>query len=151
MIVLRASRRAKGRTVLLLGAPDSGKTTLFFQLLDGSTHNGTVASMQPNERTADEKSDLAGATLVDVPGHPRVRGEWESHLPTSRGIVFLVDGVNFLPIKTAVAECVRKIGKRGRREGGERRSGEMGGDEESTPRGGGQRGIGALGAERARK
>jgi signal recognition particle receptor subunit beta len=35
--------------VLLVGPCDAGKTTLFHQLAEGSTHLGTVASMQPNE------------------------------------------------------------------------------------------------------
>lgn len=39
----------KGNCVLLVGPCDAGKTTLFHQLVDGSTHLGTVASMQANE------------------------------------------------------------------------------------------------------
>ena len=46
-LLLGGSRR--GNTVLLLGPCDAGKTTLFHQLTEGSTHLGTVASMQANE------------------------------------------------------------------------------------------------------
>ena len=45
--LLGGSRR--GNLVLLVGPCDAGKTTLFHQLTDGSTHLGTVASMQANE------------------------------------------------------------------------------------------------------
>lgn len=34
--------------MLIVGPCDAGKTTLFHQLRDGSTLNGTVASMQEN-------------------------------------------------------------------------------------------------------
>ena len=37
-----------GNTILLVGPCDAGKTTMFFQLRDGTAHLGTVASMQPN-------------------------------------------------------------------------------------------------------
>ena len=37
-----------GNLVLLVGPCDAGKTTLFHQLTSGSTHQGTVASMQSN-------------------------------------------------------------------------------------------------------
>ena len=43
--------------------------------------------------------------LVDVPGHPRVRGGFQAHLSTARGVVFVLDSVDFLPHKTEIAEC----------------------------------------------
>lgn len=46
-------------------------------------------------------------TLVDVPGHPRVRDTWLAWEKSAQGIVFLVDAVDFLPQKSAIAECVR--------------------------------------------
>ena len=42
--------------------------------------------------------------LVDVPGHPRVRRAFERHLRGTRGIVFVVDALDFLPHKTETAE-----------------------------------------------
>lgn len=57
---------SKGNVVLLVGPCDAGKTTLFHQLAEGSTHLGTVASMQANEATgplASEKVQL-GAGLA---------------------------------------------------------------------------------------
>jgi signal recognition particle receptor subunit beta len=42
--------------------------------------------------------------LVDVPGHPRVRGTVERYAPQAAGVVFLVDSVDFMPRKTEAAE-----------------------------------------------
>ena len=42
--------------------------------------------------------------LVDVPGHPRVRGKFRTYLDRARGILFVIDAVDFTPHKTAIAE-----------------------------------------------
>ncbi len=42
---------------------------------------------------------------MDVPGHPRVRRGFQAHLPSARGVVFVLDSVDFLPHKTETAEC----------------------------------------------
>ena len=42
---------------------------------------------------------------MDVPGHPRVRGSFRAHLAAARGVVFVLDSVDFLPHKTETAEC----------------------------------------------
>lgn len=100
--------RPKGSTVLLLGPSGAGKTTLLHRLQYGSTLNGTVTSMEPKE----VETGLAGdtvvmarpVTLVDVPGHLRVRDAWTGWVKGTQGIVFVVDATNFLPHRTAIAE-----------------------------------------------
>jgi len=42
--------------------------------------------------------------LVDIPGHPRVRRNFERFVDSARGIIFVVDAVDFLPNKTETAE-----------------------------------------------
>ena len=43
--------------------------------------------------------------MVDIPGHPRVRGKLESYLEKgAKGVVFVVDSVDFMPKKTETAE-----------------------------------------------
>ena len=42
--------------------------------------------------------------LVDVPGHPKVRSRFEGHIDGARGIIFVVDSVDFMGQKTTVAE-----------------------------------------------
>lgn len=50
----------RGSVVLLVGPCDAGKTTLFHQLVEGSTHLGTVASMQANEASGLLASEKVG-------------------------------------------------------------------------------------------
>jgi signal recognition particle receptor subunit beta len=101
----------KGNLILLVGPCDAGKTTLFHQLHEGSTHLGTVASMQANEAVGPLASETAAGVasarpvqLVDVPGHPRVRGQAERYAGRAAGVVFVVDSVDFMPRKTEAAE-----------------------------------------------
>ncbi|KAL4427612.1 hypothetical protein ABPG75_001701 [Micractinium tetrahymenae] len=105
-----------GSTVLLVGPCDAGKTTLFHQLLEGSTHLGTVASMQANvaEGVLASEKGVGGAAkkpfqLVDIPGHPRVRGQMERHAERAAGVVFVVDSVDFMPRKTEAAEQLYEV------------------------------------------
>lgn len=43
--------------------------------------------------------------VVDIPGHPRVRGSVDSYLEKGAGgVVFVVDSVEFMPKKTDAAE-----------------------------------------------
>lgn len=42
--------------------------------------------------------------VVDVPGHPKVRSRFERHIDGARGIIFVVDSVDFMGQKTTVAE-----------------------------------------------
>jgi len=106
-LVRLLSPRAKGDAILIVGPMDAGKTTLFLRLRDGSTHNGTVASMQPNEGTTVLRGDPRSARpvrLVDIPGHPRLRREFDRYANSARGVVFLIDAVDFMPKKTDAAE-----------------------------------------------
>lgn len=70
---------------------------------------GTVASMQENIGEfvlCTEKSTAARPVrVVDIPGHPRVRGSVDSYLEKGAGgVVFVVDSVEFMPKKTDAAE-----------------------------------------------
>jgi len=98
----------KGDSVLLMGPCDSGKTTLFLQLRDGALRTSTVASMQPNEASIRLRSDKTRSSrpvhLVDIPGHPRLRRDFDRYVSSARGVVFLVDSVDFMPNKSATAE-----------------------------------------------
>lgn len=107
----RSGRKGSGskrKTVLLVGPCNSGKTTLFHMLRDGTVHLGTVASMQENDelcRLRDEAGQPLGTVrLIDVPGHPRLRFKVEQFLREAAAVVLLVDAADITPHKTEAAE-----------------------------------------------
>nr|KJB21013.1 hypothetical protein B456_003G186100 [Gossypium raimondii] len=102
LLSIRLFKRAKSNTVILTGLSGSGKTVLFYQLRDGSVHQGTITSMEPNESTIVLNSDSnkrksKPVHIVDVPGHSRLRPKLDEFLPRAAGIVFVVDSLEFLP------------------------------------------------------
>uniref|UniRef100_A0A2N9IPU2 Signal recognition particle receptor subunit beta n=1 Tax=Fagus sylvatica TaxID=28930 RepID=A0A2N9IPU2_FAGSY len=147
----RLFKRAKSDTIVLTGLSGSGKTVLFYQLLefwrvpvrkrkcsvvdkavmlcltwclgnstvvelrDGSSHQGTVTSMEPNEGTfvlhseTTKKGKTKPVHLVDVPGHSRLRPKLDEFLPQAAGIVFVVDALEFLPNCRAASEYLYDI------------------------------------------
>ncbi|XVF11121.1 hypothetical protein REPUB_Repub07fG0241800 [Reevesia pubescens] len=107
---IRLFKRIKSNTIVLTGLSGSGKTVLFHQLRDGSSHQGTVTSMEPNEGTfvlnseSNKKGKIKPVHLVDVPGHSRLQPKLDDFLPQAAGIVFVVDAVEFLPNLPSVSE-----------------------------------------------
>lgn len=114
-LLIRVFKRKKSNTVVLAGLSGSGKTVLFYQLRDGSSHLGTVTSMEPNEGTfvlhteTMKKGKVKPVHLVDVPGHSRLRPKLDEYLPKAAGLVFLVDALEFLPNCRAAAEYLYDI------------------------------------------
>jgi signal recognition particle receptor subunit beta len=47
--------------------------------------------------------------LVDVPGHPRIRGQFAEHLPAAKALVFVVDASTVSRTGPAVAECASLV------------------------------------------
>ncbi|KAM2363345.1 hypothetical protein ACFX1X_002415 [Malus domestica] len=115
LLLVRLFKRPKANTILLSGLSGSGKTVLFYQLRDGSSHQGTVTSMEPNDGyfvLHSEKSKGGKANpvhLIDVPGHSRLRAQLEDFLPQAAGIVFVVDALEFLPNCRAASEYLYDI------------------------------------------
>ncbi|KAL5981556.1 hypothetical protein ACLOJK_015618, partial [Asimina triloba] len=111
----RAIKRTKSNTIVLAGLNGSGKTVLFYQLRDGSMHQGTVTSMEPNEGTfvphseSEKKGKIKPVHVVDVPGHPRLRPKLDEFLPQAAGLIFIVDSLDFLPNCQIVAEYLYDI------------------------------------------
>ncbi|KAK8998018.1 hypothetical protein V6N11_012551 [Hibiscus sabdariffa] len=112
---IRLFKRTKSNTIVLTGLSGSGKTVLYYVLRDGSSHQGTVTSMEPNEGTftlnseSNKKGKIKPVHLVDVPGHSRLRPKLDDFLPQAAGIVFVVDAVEFLPNCSSVSEYLYDI------------------------------------------
>eukprot|EP00252_Welwitschia_mirabilis_P021662 TRINITY_DN5611_c0_g1_i1.p1 TRINITY_DN5611_c0_g1~~TRINITY_DN5611_c0_g1_i1.p1 ORF type:complete len:279 (-),score=42.06 TRINITY_DN5611_c0_g1_i1:276-1013(-) len=114
-VVLRFVRSKKLNTILLTGLSGAGKTVLFYQLRDGSVHQGTVTSMEPNEdcfilhSEKLKKGKIKPIHVVDLPGHSRLRSKLDEFLSQAAGIVFLVDALDFLQNSRGTAEYLYDI------------------------------------------
>jgi signal recognition particle receptor subunit beta len=112
LLILRSGGRKRGSSVVIAGPPNSGKTTLFFQLKDGSVHNGVVASMGDNAATVTLRPARGGARtapLLDVPGHHSMRHRLEAALSDAAAVVFLVDAVEVTPHRTEAADLLYEV------------------------------------------
>lgn len=104
----------RGRTVLLTGICDSGKTSIF-AWLTASKAADTYTSATPNEalvtiKGSKNSNSLAEIRLVDVPGHEKVRGKYFDDLKTSTlAIIFVVDSTSLGKRLRDVAECLHFI------------------------------------------
>jgi signal recognition particle receptor subunit beta len=102
----RKSRNA-GNSLLLVGPPDSGKTailstarrlaartsivlTLYHQLVYDQTLP-THTSLQANSSVVALPALKKALTVVDIPGHPRIRDQVNDYIADAKAIVFVVD------------------------------------------------------------
>ncbi|XP_038713701.1 signal recognition particle receptor subunit beta-like isoform X2 [Tripterygium wilfordii] len=114
LLSIRLFKRKKSNTIVLTGLSGSGKTVLFYQLRDGSSHQGTVTSMEPNEgifvlHSESNKGKIKPIHLIDVPGHSRLRSKLDEYLPQAAGVVFVVDALEFLPYCRLASEYLYDI------------------------------------------
>ncbi|KAF8016247.1 hypothetical protein BT93_H1681 [Corymbia citriodora subsp. variegata] len=115
LLSLRLFKRKRSNTIVLAGLGGSGKTVLFHQLRDGSSHQGTVTSMEPNEGTfilhseTSKKGKIRPVHVIDVPGHSRLRPKLDEVLPLAAGIVFVIDALDFLPNCRSASEYLYDI------------------------------------------
>ncbi|KAF8701898.1 hypothetical protein HU200_033226 [Digitaria exilis] len=115
LITVSCLKSSKPNTIVLSGLSGGGKTTLFYQLRDGSAHQGTVTSMEENNDTfvlhseQERKSKVKPVHIVDVPGHARLKPKLDEVLPKAAGVVFVVDAQDFLSSMQAAAEYLYDI------------------------------------------
>lgn len=84
-------RKTKGRSVLLVGPTDVGKSAMFSQIV-GGVNLPTVTSVIPNDGDYSPSNGRPPLTVKDLPGHERVRIKfWDTSKAGARGIVCLVD------------------------------------------------------------
>lgn len=95
LLIVRSSK--SGDSILLLGLCDAGKTCLFGRLTTGKELR-TQTSIKENKGRLDPSLNKSGKPwkLIDIPGHERVRAKYlYNHKDNARGLVFLIDSVNF--------------------------------------------------------
>jgi len=108
LLALGSTKRKRSNTIVLAGPVNSGKSSLFFQLRDGSQHNGLVASIEPNSGSCNLSSGKK-ASVVDIPGHHSFRHRLQESLKTAAGVVFVVDAVEISPKRVEAAEMLYEI------------------------------------------
>lgn len=108
LLALTSSVKSKkGSSIIIAGPVNAGKSTLFYQLKDGTQHNGLVASMEQNTAMC----SIAGkqARVLDIPGHHSFRHKLDSSLKDAAGVVFLVDSAEITPHKVEAAEMLYEV------------------------------------------
>ncbi|KAL7420530.1 hypothetical protein Q5752_004481 [Cryptotrichosporon argae] len=112
----RASPKKAGRkgtpTVVLVGPSDSGKTSLFAALAHqthAATHTSLTSSRTTFSLSVPSSPRARQVTLVDVPGHARLRDALAPHLSTADGTVFVVDASAVVRAAAGVAERLAPV------------------------------------------
>ncbi|OCH93396.1 hypothetical protein OBBRIDRAFT_749611 [Obba rivulosa] len=110
LFVLFARRKSvsKGDALLLVGPPDAGKTTILSTLAYKQTLS-THTSMQTNSSIVALPSSSQAFRVIDIPGHPRIRDQFEEHLENARTVAFVVDASTVSRVGPAVAEHLHQI------------------------------------------
>jgi len=108
VLLRRRNSASKGNVLLLVGAPDAGKTAILSTLLYKQTLP-TLASLQTNSSVIALTPTNKTLCLVDVPGHPRMRDQFQEYLPDAKAVVFVVDTSTVSRNGAAVAEHLHNI------------------------------------------
>ncbi|KAF7967204.1 hypothetical protein HWV62_35119 [Athelia sp. TMB] len=98
---------SKGTALLLVGPPDSGKTAILSTLVYKQTLP-THTSLQSNSSVV-ELTPSKTLRIVDVPGHPRVRDQFQEYLSDAKAVAFVVDTSTVSRNGPAVAEHLHHI------------------------------------------
>ncbi|KAJ8320027.1 hypothetical protein KUTeg_001614 [Tegillarca granosa] len=110
VLFLCFSRRGNKRSgVLLLGPCDSGKTLMFTRLVH-HCYRTTYTSMKPNSGSYLVTSKNKSLSIMDLPGHERVRTQiLEQNKQLARGIIYVIDSSTFQKEIKEVAEFLYTI------------------------------------------
>lgn len=108
LLALTSGRKKRNSNIVIAGPINSGKSTLFFHLKDGSDHNGLVASMQENSGIGSLPSGKK-VRMVDIPGHHSFRHRLEASLRDAAAVVFVVDAIEISPRRVEAAEMLYDV------------------------------------------
>ncbi|KAJ8456155.1 hypothetical protein ONZ51_g12252 [Trametes cubensis] len=107
-LLVRKKSSKRGDAVILAGCSDAGKTAILTTLAYQQTLP-THASMQTNAALVALPSSRKTLRVVDVPGHPRIRDQFQEHLPQAKALAFVVDASTVSRNGAAVAEHLHMI------------------------------------------
>ncbi|KAG2157261.1 signal recognition particle receptor beta subunit-domain-containing protein [Suillus clintonianus] len=110
LIVIAFSRRksrSRGDILLLLGPPDAGKTAILSTFAFTSTLQSHT-SLQVNTCLV-PLSPVGTLPVVDVPGHPRIRDQFQEYLGNARAVAFVVDASTISRNGSTVAEHLHHV------------------------------------------
>lgn len=103
-----------GWSLLLVGPSNAGKTAMFLRLRDGEVSSGnkeTVTSMLPNEGSVAMRVGGVAKNIhvIDLPGHPRLESYFFKEVPRAKGIVMVVDCMDFNSSKEEAARHMYRL------------------------------------------
>ncbi|TCD62176.1 hypothetical protein EIP91_007259 [Steccherinum ochraceum] len=104
----RRRSKAKGNTLLLIGPSDAGKTAILSSLVYGQTLPSHT-SLQTNTSVVSLGDAQKPLLAVDIPGHPRIRDQFNEHLVNAKAVAFVVDASTVSRSGPAVAEHLHLI------------------------------------------
>ena len=62
--------------------------------------------MQANASTVTLQENQKAFRIIDIPGHPRIRDQFQEYINDAKAIAFVVDASTVSRNGAAVAECV---------------------------------------------
>jgi len=107
VFLIRRRSSSRGNAILFVGPPDGGKTAILSTLVYKQTLP-THASLQTNI-SAVTLPNKKVVSLVDIPGHPRIRDQFRDHMSDAKAVVFVVDASSVSRNGPAVAEHLHNI------------------------------------------
>ncbi|KAJ7063491.1 P-loop containing nucleoside triphosphate hydrolase protein [Mycena amicta] len=103
VLFTRRTSRAAGNHLLLVGPPDGGKTAILSTLVYNQPLP-THTSLQTNSSVITLPSAKKTLSVVDIPGHPRIRNQIDEYISDAKAIAFVVDVSTVSRNGPAVAE-----------------------------------------------
>jgi len=81
----------KEATIIIIGLDNAGKTTLLHKLAKGA-----FGSFPPTEKPLSDEFQAGGVSFKawDLGGHEAVRHIWDDFLPTTDGVLFVLDSAD---------------------------------------------------------
>lgn len=100
-----------GWSVLLVGPCNAGKTALFLRMKEPGRKEiqDTVTSMQPNSGVVSLGKDDGQCHVIDLPGHPRLASYFDKEVTKAKGIVMVVDSMDFNGSKDEAARHMYRL------------------------------------------